>query len=812
MSDLMRFIDFEGLIDWTLTEYKRYNRIFGVSKDKFYKNKTGDSVKIFGQELSTILGPAAGPNSQLAQNIIASYLAGCRAIELKTVQKMDGEELRACVAKPCINAEDECYNVEWSTELTVGEAYEEYVKAYFVCLVLAKELGISEKQDFLFNMSVGYDLEGIKLPKIDNFIENLKDASNVPFFKECKEYLLNNIDKFENVDKAFVENISPCVSNSITLSTLHGCPKDEIQKIADYLLKEKKIHTFIKCNPTILGYDLARSTLDKLGFDYIVFDDHHFNNDLQFSDAVKMFHELLEVAKNLNLEFGVKITNTFPVKIDNNELPGEEMYMSGRSLFPLTINAVRILSEEFDGKLRISYSGGADHFNIHKLASLGVAPITFATTILKPGGYERVYQLALDVEDLLKNGVGLIDVKGVQEVCNTLEQNKYHNKSLRAVGSRKTTSELPLFDCYKAPCKDGGCPIEQQIPEYLSLVKDGKFEDAFKIIATDNATPSITGTICDHQCQNKCTRLDYDTPLQIRNSKLVASQNAQAKYSQSITSSDFKTNKKVAVIGAGPAGIASGLFLRRNGIAVTVFEKKSNPFGIVSHVIPEFRISKEAVNLDYEMAVKTGVEFKFDTAVGSIEELKKEFDFVIVATGAWDNCYNPIKGDGKVLDAIEFLEESKKSNLSVELGEKVAIIGGGDVAMDCARSAKRTKGVKTSTIVYRRTKAFMPSSPEEIRLASEDGVEFKELYSPVTFENGKLACDIMELGERDASGRKSVVKTNKVEGLAFDTVIIATGARVNKTIFKDNDILLDSKENPVLNKHNETNKNGVYIA
>ena len=126
MSDLMRLIPFGTMVEWIFQEYEEQGTIFGVRKNKFYKNNSGTNIVMFGDKLSTPIGPAAGPNSQLAQNIVAAYLTGSRFVELKTVQQMDGEDLRKCVAKPCINAEDECYNVEWSTELTVPEAYNEY--------------------------------------------------------------------------------------------------------------------------------------------------------------------------------------------------------------------------------------------------------------------------------------------------------------------------------------------------------------------------------------------------------------------------------------------------------------------------------------------------------------------------------------------------------------------------------------------------------------------------------------------------------------------------------------------------------------
>ena len=236
----MRPISFANLIEWSLAEYKKQGRVFGLDKSKFYVNEKGSRFTTpFGDKIASVVGPAAGPHSQLAQNIIVSYLAGARFMELKTVQKMDGEEIRHAVAKPCINAEDECYNCEWSTELTVEEAFDEYVKAWVAIKVLSVEFGLSDGHDFAYNMSVGYDLDGIKLPKMDAFIEGLKDASDTPAFKEAIAYLKDHLDAFEKVDEAVVDAISPSLCHSVTLSTLHGCPPDEIERIAHYLLTEK---------------------------------------------------------------------------------------------------------------------------------------------------------------------------------------------------------------------------------------------------------------------------------------------------------------------------------------------------------------------------------------------------------------------------------------------------------------------------------------------------------------------------------------------------------------------------------------------
>lgn len=811
MGDKMRPISFKQMITWAMEELKEKESIFGIHKNKFYKNDSGKYIELFGEKLASPFGPAAGPNSQLTQNIVASYLTGSRFIELKTVQVIDGEDLP--VSKPCIHAQDECYNVEWSTELTVPEAYDEYIKAWFLLHVLMKELNLSEERDFMFNMSVGYDLDGIKSPKVDAYIEGMRNASNTEIWNECRETLLSNIDLFSNFSKEDLDKISPVVCPSITLSTLHGCPPEEIEKIAKYLLEEKNLHTFIKMNPTLLGEKFVRDTFDKMGYDYIVLNPNHFINDLQYKDGVSMLKRLKSVANKLNLEIGVKLTNTLPVKIENNELPGEEMYMSGRSLFPLTISLASKLASEFDGDLQISYSGGADFFNVEKILKAGIQPITFATTILKPGGYERITQMAKKVEEDLKGVFKGINIEYLNELASSAVNDKYHLKDLRPVDSRKVSLELPTYDCAVAPCTIG-CPINQQIPEYVSLVGEKKYDEAFEVIAKDNTSPAITGTICNHNCQYKCTRLDYDESVLIRDMKKVAVLNAEDKYIENIKEANIKSDKKVAIIGAGPAGLSVALFLRRNGVDVTVMDRKEKPYGVIEYVIPEFRISSDMIKKDFDLVKKQGVKFKFGIDENlDIDALKKEYDYVVLAIGAWKPVKLILKEGGeKTIDAISFLESHKISKGDINLGKHVCIIGGGDVAMDAARAAKRTNGIEEVSIVYRRTKKYMPASLEEIELVQSEGIVFKELLSPMSIKDSKLICEEMKLGEKDASGRRKPVGTGNTVELKADTVILAVGQQVDSDLLKKNKIELDAKGLPKVKESGETNITNVYVA
>lgn len=810
MSAEMRPIPFSKLINWMKTEYQNDQSIFGIHVNKFYKNTSGTMMEMFGDKISSPVGTAAGPNSQLAQNIIASYLAGARFMELKTVQTMDGEELAACIPRPCINVEDEGYNVEWSTELKVVEARDEYVKAWFAIHVLAKELGISDTRDFIFNISVGYTLEGIRTPKIDSFINDMIDASNTTIWNECKQYLLENIDIFDNVTLKDIENIEGTISPSITISTMHGCPPEEINSIVEHLVTVKGMHTYVKCNPTLLGYEYVRNILDQLGYDYLSFDDHHFNDDLQWKDAIPMFAHLQKLAKENGLVFGLKLTNTFPVQIKKSELPGEEMYMSGRALFPLSISLAKRLTEAFEGEMPLSYSGGADALNVKTIFETGIRPVTVCTTILKPGGYERIKQMAEICEPLLNSGFKKLSIDKLTTIVDGLPSYKYNQKDIREIGSRKSGSELPLFDCFKSPCNssDVGCPIEQQIPEYLKLVSEEKYKEAFDVISIDNAAPAITGTICDHQCQSVCTRVDYDESLSIRDIKKVAVLNAQDDFIERTEIKNLRTAKKVAVIGAGVGGTATALFLRRNGVYVDVFEKRDKPMGVVTYIIPEFRIPKEMIERDYNLAVAAGVNFHFGVAADfNVNELKKDYDYVIIAIGSWLKGFNPLTtGRELAHEALDFLEKSKASNLSLNLGKHVVVVGGGDVSLDCARSAIRTAGVEHVTLIYRRVRKVMPATNEEFNETIEDGVVIRFLTSPIEFDGKTLTCIKNELVDNKA---KSTGEIFKIE---CDSIINAIGTKVDKTPYERNNIALNEWGYPNINDKNETSIENVYVA
>ena len=791
MADLMRPIPFGELLTRIMGEFRNHDSIFSIDKAQFYKDDRKNTVNVFSQSCTTPMGPAAGPHTQLSQNIVASYLVGARFIELKTVQIMDHLE----IAKPCIDARDEGYNVEWSTEYTLEKAYDEYLKAWIVLHMIesAMEGKVVEKPSFIFNMSCGYNLEGIKQEKMQIFIDSMIDAGKKPLFDEyineakalLDEGILEGSDwegREECVRKT-LDKISRNICPSVTVSTMHGCPPKEIEAICSYLLTEKKLDTFVKLNPTLLGYDTVRKVLDDLGFNYVVLKRESFEHDLQLSDAKAMLHRLVELAGKEGRKFGVKLTNTLGNVNPQDVLPGDERYGSGRILLPLSTRVALILSEEFNGTLPISYSGGVSALSVKELFEIGIHPITLATDMLHPGGYAKMKQLCeicKEAPEAWKKET--IDVSRLRKFVETVSSPKgIAGKEFRGTNSSKVGTPLSLFDCYVAPCVEA-CPIHQPIPEYVALAGEGRLAEALSLIYTSNALPNITGWICDHQCQNHCTRMDYEGPVQIREVKRIAAEKGFDEFKASMWEKpDEPADVKAAVIGAGPAGLAAAYFLAVAGFDTSVFEKEKNAGGVVANIIPEFRIPLEAVEKDVQFIKDNGVKFNFGTEK-TIKELRDEgFEYIFVGVGATASNDPHVSGNGPRESAISFLLRSKNGE-KIDLGKNVVVVGGGNTAMDAARMAIRTQGVESVTVVYRRSQSEMPADREEYEMALSDGVKFLFLSNPSDVTDGIMNLKKMVLGEKDASGRRKPVESGETFTLDCSYMISAIGEKADQNV------------------------------
>lgn len=341
------------------------------------------SVRFHGLAAATPFGPAAGPNTQMAQNLVLSWLAGGRVLELKTVQVNDRLE----IPRPCIDVQTVGYNVEWSQELSLEESLEEYVKG----AMLIRLLEASGRLPFapgmsatVFDMSVGYDLAGIRSPRVLAFLRGLMDAT--PTIERLRRELPAELGPLRDVDFA------PRVSRSLTLSTFHGCPPGEIEAIAAYLMRELGLSCVVKLNPTLLGPAEVRGLLhDRLGYTDIAVPDDAFTKDATWDQAAAFLDRLSALATSLGVGFGVKLTNTLIVENHRTVFPPGErvMYLSGPPLHVLAMYLVRHVRRAFGDRLPISFSAGIERANFPDAVALDLVPVTACTDLLKTGGYGR---------------------------------------------------------------------------------------------------------------------------------------------------------------------------------------------------------------------------------------------------------------------------------------------------------------------------------------------------------------------------------------------------------------------------------------
>ncbi|MGC9375840.1 MAG: putative selenate reductase subunit YgfK, partial [Bacteroidales bacterium] len=713
---------------------------------------------------------AAGPHTQMAQNIVASWLMGARYIELKTIQTLDELD----VAKPCIDMQDEGYNCEWSQELKIEESFHEYLNAWIIIHILNHKFGWKPDIGTIFNMSVGYNLAGILKDNVQWFFNKMNN---------CSYELDEKKDQLKSIYPAIdAIKIPSQISNNITLSTMHGCPANEIEEIASYLLTEKKLHTFVKLNPTLLGAKDLRAILnEKLKFKSVI-PDIAFEHDLKYDDAVKIIQSLTNTAQKEKLAFGLKLTNTLETKNFKSVFADdvEMMYMSGRALHPISIHVAQKLQNQFNGSLQLSFSGGAHAFNVSEVLTCGFKTVTVSTDLLKPGGYMRLKQYFDELDSINLHSITKeLALKNLNHYADKVLESDFYQRKTIHEPSIKTERPLHYFDCISAPCKDT-CATHQDIPDYMYYTANKQFDKAYEVILKTNPFPSITGMVCDHLCQNKCTRINYDDALLIREVKRFISEQDEIKISPI-----SKNGIKVGIIGAGPSGLSCAYYLALAGFSVEVFDAHSKAGGMVQYAIPGFRLTDEAIEKDFKRVTDLGVKIHYNTKIDAAKfnQLKEQYNYIYIAVGAQRSTPFQLKGieSEGVLDSLHFLMQAKKGE-KTGIGQNVVIIGGGNTAMDAARTAFRLVGQKGKvTIVYRRTINEMPADQGEIKAVIEEGMEIIELTGPesVRKEDGKvkaLLCSKMELKEADDSGRPKPVKIKNSEfEIPCDTIIPAVG-------------------------------------
>ena len=381
----LRPYPFKALVRRMFRELEQEEAVFHLPRAKFFRG-AGDrsfATHFHGRRAATPLGPAAGPHSQMAQNLVLSWLGGARILELKTVQVQDRLE----IPRPCIDMQTVGFNVEWSQELRLRESLEEYVKgAMLIEMLRAKgglELGPGDG-DTVFDMSVGYDLAGIRSEPVQSFLRGMRDATAL--VERLRAEIPDEHRELRDLD------FETSLSDTLTLSTFHGCPSEEIEAICNHLLRENGLHCIVKLNPMLLGADEVREVLNgALGYEELRVPDSAFERDTRWEQVEAFVPRLGETARSLDLGFGVKFTNTLIVENHRDFFPAseKEMYLSGPPLHVLAMRLVGRFRERFGDRYPVSFSAGIDRRNFADAAALGLVPVTVCTDLLKPGGYAR---------------------------------------------------------------------------------------------------------------------------------------------------------------------------------------------------------------------------------------------------------------------------------------------------------------------------------------------------------------------------------------------------------------------------------------
>lgn len=385
-------LPFPDLLRRMRREVKLSGAIFDLPIRKWYKPGPFDlSVTHFGRRASTPVGPAAGPHTQLAQNIVLSWLAGSRILELKTVQIND----QLTIPRPCIHVPNVGLNVEWSQELRVRESLLEYAKACYLIEILkaTRAFGAFDDTpefesagDTIYDISVGYDLDGIRSEKVAGFLRGMREPQ--PLFDHLRDQLSGDLAGFRDIE------LPASISDCVTLSTFHGCPADEIEAIARHLIQEERLHTIIKLNPTLLGYATVRELLvERLGYDQFELHQEAFEHDLQYDDGLEILRRLRPLAESEDSTIGAKFTNTLVIANDPAIFPTQtdpHMYLSGPPLHVISMTLMQKFREDLGFELPISFSAGINARNFAAAVACGMVPVTTCTDLLRQGGYGRL--------------------------------------------------------------------------------------------------------------------------------------------------------------------------------------------------------------------------------------------------------------------------------------------------------------------------------------------------------------------------------------------------------------------------------------
>ncbi len=803
----------EQLLRFMLSSFNEKGEIFDIPEKLFYKHWHYHTLYTTkqGQKIHNPIGISSGPHSQMAQNIIASWLCGARVIELKTVQP-NPVEVRI---KPSIDIFNGAYNCERSHELTVEQAYDQYLNAWILIHVLQHKLSLDAYKNAdigtLFIMSLGYSLSDIRSDKIQWFIDNMLDSSE------------KKAEKIKAIKAIYPDivalNIPDRISGSFIVNTSKGCSSRELEYICKFLVIDKKLHPSIKFSPKLLGFKSVMAILSAEHTFEAEIKEEDFEDSLQYPEAITLIEDVTKISKEMGLEMTVKISNSLSCKNNTSQIPSQagEVYMSGRALHPIAVNLAAKLQSKFEGQLDISFSGGASSSNVVNLIQSGFRSITVCTDLLKPGGYGRLnqyfntlsktfanYQAKNLREFILKSGneYGVIE-SALENLRNyairTLSDPDYQTNELSGINI-KSQRQLNHFDCIHAPCAEAS-PLNIDTSSYCWFTNKNDANKAINAILADNPLPSVVGMIGDDPSRLKCVRNNYDYPVLMKEVERFI---AEYEPEENTGLPALPPNgMNVAVIGGGISGLSCAWYLSRYGFTVDVYEAEENPGGMVNTVVPSFRITDTALQKDIKRIKNAGVKILANTTIDKerFERIRKSYNFIYVATGATvaNNPDIDTKRANNVYDAIQFLKEAKKKP-DFDPGSNIAVLGSDWLAADVARTAIRLVGDEGYVaLITPYEEKDLQIDMHTLRALREEEIEIFEKCRPKNFnitENAVESIETVEVEKVDDKRLKKA-KFKDIEGseqvFKFDAVVSCSGLKADASFLDKKNLKLNSQ-------------------
>ncbi len=496
------------LLNRVAHEFNSRNRIFDLPTARYWRPDPQIDLgfDFLGRHVATPTGPAAGPHSQLAQNIVLSWLGGARLFELKTVQILDELD----IARPCIDMATVGYNIEWSQELRIPQSLTEYVKASMMLEMLARWEPVTahigeDSGPYVFDLSVGYDLAGISDERVATFIRGMADATAE--IERLRGKIPEPFARFRDFD------FTTRLADTLTLSTFHGCPPDEIERITKHLIDAHHLDVIVKLNPTLLGYETVAGIVnDELGYSDVDIKQEAFADDLQFDRGVELIDELNDYATERGRRFGIKLTNTLVVNNRKQWMPDDTMYLSGAPLHVLAMSLLDKLSATMpgrfdlpghDGDILVSFSAGVSKDNLADTIATGVNPATVCSDLLKPGGYGRLAPMLKALTTAVRES-GATDLAGFRAnrqaeaiaagassttaahvaAIRGIDRHRYHVDG-NSKWPREVESDLKMFGCVACNLCITVCPNDAFF-SIKSLSTDHELRTTFDVEGTES--------------------------------------------------------------------------------------------------------------------------------------------------------------------------------------------------------------------------------------------------------------------------------------------------------------------------------------